>query len=60
MLFIIFNVQIASEYPEYDICYKRDGKLATGKFCMSYFKSGCCDECRDNKTEMHKTFLSFN
>ena len=48
------------EYPECDICYKRDDKLATGKFCMTYFKSGCCDECSDNKTEMHKTFLSFN
>jgi len=49
------------EYPECDICYKRDDKLATGKFCMSYFKSGCCDErSSDNKTETHKTFLSFD
>jgi len=60
MPFIILMFRHLLGYPECDICYKRDDKLATGKFCMSYFKSGCCDECNDNKTEMHKTFLSFN
>lgn len=25
--------------------YRHEDKFANGKFCGSYFKSGCCEEC---------------